>query len=604
MLPTSSAWIPKIKILFEDTISGPAFVGLILDSETLNVQKIVNEIGLTRLVKVASSGSDVLSAVEQIVVVTQNRSERQNLIRNISLQKRHASVLIQKQEEEIISRTLDIELSTQEQNHKLKRERQLLKFIKDLGQINYYDEFINGIRNEFKSFHEVSSIFLLNYERKKYLNILTPKQSEEWRRYESTVNWNHLISTESDSRELSQELANLLGRPFGKVISLELDNNHSIIFEIQMSGSAQFDFYEFFSDRKELLKMVFNKINTSESVASVSVRWKSIFDFIKDPMALIDKEYNLVSSNKAFKKTSSGSKCYQQLANREHPCLGCPVSGAFNIQSIQETDLFIGDTKFKLKRYPIFQETDKRIHLHFYADQTQNDELMAELIQSRKMAEIGRLAGHLSHELNNPLTGIKSLAEFHLNETSLSDQERIDLQELLRASERSLAVIKNFVDFSSGDIQKKETIDINEIIKKTIPLVKTSLRNINLNLDLKAKNAAVFINSSLIQQALVNLIKNSIQAIELKGKITISTDNTSAESVLVTIADSGIGIPYDIQDKLFKLFVTTKSAGTGTGLGLSIVKKIIEGFHGKIWFKSSPGSGSHFFIEFPLARDL
>lgn len=557
-----------------------------------NVVDWINKKSVTHFIS-----DDGAQTFERVFELSKTKIGRRMVIKQITEQSKSVDQVIQDQEEKIISKTLDIELSNQEQNQKLKRERQLLKFLKDLALSDFYESFLRSLKNEFKVFHELGELFLVEVKSSDEIAILNLKVSDRWREHAVPK---ESIDDFSLSKNLSSFFANVFKRPFGKVISIPLKKKYFLIFESHLNDSQNVPFQEFLSDRQDVLKMVFDKIDNEEKMNSFSFRWEKIFDFINDPIAVIDENYNVTAYNKSFQRTTDLQKCYQVFAGASQPCRGCPLPEN-KISEIPKNGTIISkDSSFDVMAFEMPKVSGPRTFVHTYKDQTENKKLQLELIQKKKMATIGRLAGHLSHELNNPLTGIRSMAQILLNEATPGTQMHKDLFEIESAAQRSLAVIKNFIEFSDNKNTRIESTDLHGLIERTIPLMKTSLRNHVVVKNFNAKKYTGKVNQPMFQQVLFNLIKNSIQAMDEKGRVLIQTENPTSSTVKISISDSGKGIPKTVQAHIFQPFFTTKDKDHGNGLGLSIVKTIVESFKGRIDFTSEEGKGTQFNIELPL----
>jgi two-component system NtrC family sensor kinase len=538
----------------------------------------------------------------RLVDLSKTRIQRRTVIKRIAEQSKSADYVIQEQEEKIIAKTLDIELSNQEQNQKLKRERQLLKFLKDIALADFYDSFLRSIKNEFKVFHALGEIFLVDLKSDSQLAILNLKVSDLWREHKLPAGQINLVGDFQSAKNLSTVFANLLQRPFGKVVSMNLKGNYFLIVESHLSDIQNVPFQEFFNDRLEILKMVFDKIDNEEKMNSFSFRWEKIFDFIKDPIAIVDENYNVSAYNEAFYRQGELRKCYEVFAGANQPCSGCPLEQNKKSDTMKNGNIIVAHSAFDVMAFELGNvDGAKRYFVHTYKDQTESNRLQLEIIQKKKMASIGRLAGHLSHELNNPLTGIRSMAQILLKEATPGTPTYKDLLEIESAAQRSLTVIKNFIEFSDNKNTRIESTDIHGLIERTMPLMKTSLRNHVVMKNLSATKYTVQVNTPLFQQVLFNLIKNAIQAMSDKGRVTIETYNPNQTTLRISISDTGKGIPTAVQALIFQPFFTTKEKTLGNGLGLSIVKSIVESFQGKIYFTSEEGVGTRFYIELPLA---
>jgi signal transduction histidine kinase len=240
----------------------------------------------------------------------------------------------------------------------------------------------------------------------------------------------------------------------------------------------------------------------------------------------------------------------------------------------------------------------------YYRNITEDRILYEKMIQNEKMAALGLLAGNIAHELNNPLTGIRSLAQILRKEPHLKKEYLSDLEEIDKASHRCQNIIQGLKDFSDikeeslAQIKHLEKTSLNDIVTKTLPFLKSALREHQLILDLSNKDVQVVTDSRILQQILFNIVINACQALTKPGKIEIHTEKRGISGIL-EIKDNGPGISKEIQDKIFDPFFTTKKDGEGTGLGLSFCKNMIEKMGGQISFESQVNKGTVFKLKIP-----
>lgn len=227
------------------------------------------------------------------------------------------------------------------------------------------------------------------------------------------------------------------------------------------------------------------------------------------------------------------------------------------------------------------------------------------LLQSRKLAAIGRMAAGAAHEMNNPLAIISGRAQLLLKkERSKEAQEQLTI--ITTQCDRLSKIISDLLGFArpaKPDIRKG---DLNEAIKAALDDLKekTGVRPINIIKNLQKDLPKGAFDKSQMVQVFTNIIKNAIEAIQAKGAIEISSLAAARQPMLIVkISDTGEGIAAENLDKIFDPFFTTKQPGRGTGLGLSIAYSIIEAHKGKIYVESALGKGSAFTIYIPMASD-
>ena len=239
-------------------------------------------------------------------------------------------------------------------------------------------------------------------------------------------------------------------------------------------------------------------------------------------------------------------------------------------------------------------------------DVTRELELQEQLLQSRKMDAIGRLAGGVAHDFNNMLMVITSYAELITDEIGADHPSRKHLQQILRAAERSSTLIRQLLAFSRNQLFAPRVLDCNTVLTETCNMVR---RLIGENIELKCNFAPdlwrVKADADQIVQVILNLCVNSRDAMPDGGTLTLSSRNFQLDEgyVELSVADTGVGIPLEIQEKLFEPFFTTKERGKGTGLGLASVYGIVQQSGGKIHVESTPGQGATFRIHLPRCNE-
>ena len=231
-----------------------------------------------------------------------------------------------------------------------------------------------------------------------------------------------------------------------------------------------------------------------------------------------------------------------------------------------------------------------------------------QLLQSEKMASLGKLAAGVAHQLNNPLGGITLFTKLIMEEYDLEDGAKEDLNRILKDANRCRDTVRELLEFTRQTRHLMRPNDVNRALTRTLFLLEsqTLFQNIDIVKDLDASLPPVYGDIQQLNHLFMNIILNAAQAMEGKGKLTIKSRLLSdADRVCIEISDTGPGIPEDILPHIFEPFFTTKEEGKGTGLGLSLAYRIVENHGGHIKAESKPDEGTQFFIELPLAaKDL
>ncbi|HOW43268.1 MAG TPA: ATP-binding protein [Candidatus Omnitrophota bacterium] len=232
-----------------------------------------------------------------------------------------------------------------------------------------------------------------------------------------------------------------------------------------------------------------------------------------------------------------------------------------------------------------------------------------QLIHSSKMTAMGQLAAGISHELNQPLTGIRGFAQVALLDIEPQHKVRADLQKIVDQTERMEKIIQNVRSFARKTDFKVQACDLNRAVEDSLSLLKAQLKvhNIRMRVELQPDLPHVLGDLNQLQQVLINLITNARDAIESvkrpePGEILVRTVGLQqAHAAQLQVADNGCGIPQEQMESIFNPFFTTKSPSGGLGLGLSIVYRIIENHKGSISVESVVGKGTTFTILLPVS---
>ncbi len=240
-------------------------------------------------------------------------------------------------------------------------------------------------------------------------------------------------------------------------------------------------------------------------------------------------------------------------------------------------------------------------------DKRQRVESEIKLLQSEKQASIGKLAGGVAHEVNNPLTGIFTFTHMLLRRKDIPEEVRIDLETIAQETERVRKIVKGLLDFSRQTELNREPTEVNRLVRFTISLVENQalIKGVSLNFEPGEGLPMITLDRNQMQSVLLNIIINALDATEPGGSITvttnigISTSKPGQEGIEILCTDTGCGIPPENLNRLFDPFFTTKDVGHGTGLGLSVSYGIVERHGGTIWVQSKVGKGSTFKVWLP-----
>jgi len=338
-----------------------------------------------------------------------------------------------------------------------------------------------------------------------------------------------------------------------------------------------------------------------------------VFESITSGIAVLDEQGKVRSVNSAARK---------MLSLGRHPAHGQPLSEVF--RGIPIGDLLEKAPEKGLKRWEghFSDETGtQRIlglsisplkepekgHVVIFQDLTDLRDMETRLRISEKLSAIGRMAASMAHELRNPLASMSGSIQILKDGLSLEEENLHLMDIVLTETGRLNDLVSNFLDYARPPDPRFRDVDLREIIRETVKLLEPSLAGTRIALvtNLPKEKAILSVDVSQIRQIIINLVRNSAEALQGRGgtvEISLFRENTSAgEFTVLSVADDGEGIPQNILPEIFEPFRTTREKGTG--LGLAIVYQLVQIHKGTIDVQSEAGKGTTFKIRFAPWRE-
>jgi signal transduction histidine kinase len=267
-----------------------------------------------------------------------------------------------------------------------------------------------------------------------------------------------------------------------------------------------------------------------------------------------------------------------------------------------EQEFEAGKQIFRYRLFPVSMNQSPRYRVGIVLwDITEEKQFQDQLMQTDKLASLGTMVSGMAHEINNPAQAILSMAEL-IQEEQDPEQIRQFAADIVEYARHVSHVVRDFASYARAAGRDGQTeLDVADRLTEAVRMVRRGphFGYVTIVTDYAA-GSLMRGRKTEIDQIFVNLISNAVQAMNGRGLLKLSTRVESA-ILIVSIEDTGCGIPKSIQAKIFDPFFTTKEPGKGTGLGLSIVHRIVTKYGGAIAVDSEEGRGTSFRIRFPLA---
>jgi two-component system NtrC family sensor kinase len=595
--------------------------------------------------------------------------------RDLGLRNRQLADLRENLERLVQERTKYLAEAERELHRRSQETRELVRFIKEMSAVESVEELLQKLTQELRSFHEVRPPILAVASQESGAQIFSVRQkagasarsaaramgrggrSVTWEARTVQRLWPARLSIRAHDADDQNYFAQELGRPVARLLTLPLGRLHAdsqqpalLVLEHSLDEVVLQKLTHFMVARLEAISLSLDRVILSREMLAASQLWESTFDGIADPVLVVNatpwdsaSPFQAVRMNQSFAR-HGGRHCYEAFAQRSEACQGCRVHEVMRDNQPLEWQVRRGSRVLKASGYPIQISRDAELARHgapaaivHYIDVTKNLELRGQAVQGEKMAAIGLMAGNIAHELNNPLAGLRSLAQVLAADARLPEAARQDLREIENAAERSSRIIKDLMDFAEmgRDSTQLEVVDVNLVIERAANMLKTAMHEFAVDLDLMEEGTAlVRVEPHLLQHVIFNIINNACQAMEgLRAQETAedSVHRQTADSkpldsgglepvglelqvlsrqvdqhVEVVVRDSGPGLSEEVLSRLFQPFFTTKTAGRGTGLGLSMSRMVVESFGGELRGRNREDRrGAEFVIRLPSAtRDL
>lgn len=582
---------PRLDFLQEASQQAPSIIR-VLWTQNISYEHMARAINKGKVYRVADlkeSSSLLAQSLVDSLSEFKNDLLRVELVRRSARHNRELEELTLNLEGRVEERTKNIVIAKEQEEDKLNRIRKLVKFVKDLTGVSSVEELFTFVKNDLRSFHQVVTPVLVFSSSTEEISVVFSSKSQ-------IINQNipkSSVVSFTENEGVPSIVSKVLARPIAKILSVPLELKQGpafLLLEHTANLKEVRSLEAHLNERRRPVEMALDRLLLEGENNYFSFRWEKTFDNLQSPVCIIDRDRTVLRANREFHMLNI--KDVKDLPS---------ISNVFETGRSEKSTAQIEGRTYQLQSYPIRLTVDGPATnvVSFFGDITKYRELQRKVLQSEKMSAIGLLAGNVAHELNNPLTGLRSLAQVLKFQVPAGSSAISDLEEIEKAAARSQGIIRNLLDFTSGGDHKTVETTMDEVVEKTLPFLKSMLRNHRMQLRLNGSKLKISVEPSLLQQVVFNLINNACQAMKESGTLSISTQVISPSEVELVVADTGPGIPDSIRDRIFEAFFTTKAEGHGTGLGLSLSKEIVEKFKGQISFESIIGQGAKFKVILP-----
>ncbi len=343
---------------------------------------------------------------------------------------------------------------------------------------------------------------------------------------------------------------------------------------------------------------------------------KTIIDQLDEEILFLERDGKIIGLNQTVvdhtgrsKKALMGRPYHEVFTGTDDPEHGYekdPLGQALRTGKPGETVTTQVDDDgrvqyFRVYTYPVKDEDGSINHVvAFRRNITQRTAIEHRLQQAEKLASIGELSTYMAHEIRNPLFIISGFANSLARTEGLDEKSREKLMAILSESRRMDEILKSLMNFTRPTEAQVAELDLNELVNATMDVMSLPCHNqgIQASVDLDSRLGKVKANPDLIKQCLINLVKNSLEAMEETedGKLFVTTSMTN-EYIVLVVEDTGCGIPLEVRDKIFSPFFSSK--GKGSGLGLAQTRKIIDEVGGDVDLVSREGVGTKVTLYLP-----
>lgn len=340
----------------------------------------------------------------------------------------------------------------------------------------------------------------------------------------------------------------------------------------------------------------------------------STFNAIGDAIVVTDAAGRVTQANDAvrrlFNRTPGeviGDTCHSLLAEGR----SCPHALPAVREGVIEREL-LNRAQDRVLNLRVSRVTDPESgaagFIHIIRDITRERVIERHLIQAERMSLAGQMVSAVAHEVATPLSVVANIAEMLRLDVEPGSQTDAELSKIVTQVRRVTEMMRGLLNFVRQSPAQYAAVDLTQLTRETLELMSYELRKARIETDFTAEPATppVWGDRSQLQQVLLNLLTNAMQAMKNGGRLAVriglaESQDGEPRAVALTVEDTGPGIAPEAMGRLFDFFFTTRGGEGGTGLGLAITRQIVEGHRGRITAENVTGGGARFAITLPAA---
>lgn len=340
----------------------------------------------------------------------------------------------------------------------------------------------------------------------------------------------------------------------------------------------------------------------------------STFNAISDAIVVTDAAGRITQANDAVLRLFNraphdviGDSCRSMLDESR----GCPHPQMSEDEGVVEIETLnrARDRALNLRVSRVIDPESGAVgFIHVLRDVTRERVIERHLIQAERMSLAGQMVSAVAHEVATPLSVVANIAEMLQLDAEPDSPLAADLGKIVTQARRVTQMMRSLLNFVRQAPAQYAPVDLGQLARETLDLMSYELRKARVDAQFMADPVAppVWGDRSQLQQVLLNLLANSLQAMKGDGRITIriragESRRGEPNAVALLVEDTGPGIAPEALNKIFDFFFTTRAGAGGAGLGLAIVKQIVEGHHGRITAENMSGGGARFTVTIPAA---